>query len=1158
LYLFFNGPVNIDWFIFTPSYSPTVTAKPTSSASSSSVVKFEAESRNEATSGIKSYPGGTGTIVGNINNGNYIAYYGIELGSGVTSFKVYAATATDTTIQIRTDSIYGPVLGTLYVTSTGSFDNYQVMSCSVSGASGRKNVYLVFGGPVNLDWCSFTLVSAATSTPTFAPTPTGTPSPRTAFSLLQAESFNASNSSAIQSFGIPNGTAIGYIVANDYLVFNNLDFGSGAASFKARVAAKNGTSIDIKKGSKDGTLLGTLTVQSTGDWDSYQEMSCTIDGISGPNNNIYLVFNGPVNFDWFMFTPKNSTAQRIDAFNLIEAENCNSVSSSNIKKADLTNGNKMLCYIQTNDYIVFNNVDFGGGVASFKAKGSNASGSTTDIQIRIGSSTGTLLGTLSVPSTSSWDEFQELSCNINNISGSNKDLYLVFTGPYNFDWFRFSSSVITTPTVTPIPTTTSTAYNSATPTNTSITATTTPTPTPTVAMVPSFMPTAATLDATKFSLARDSSVYTEIGSPVTISEVQSGSFNLNGLGTIKADKEMILLVDNSNSSNYINVSNISPLDFAIFSGGDLSAGGDSLKVIGDIGVNNILTTNVSTLDQIGSCYAKGYRVGYGCTITGNAEILTSPLPIPSFYQELKAEVPDTLNFNPSDFAPNVDTEFPGQPDFYIRYESEYNLFKITCKTGSELVPFKLTSSMYFNGNVQISVKSIENTDLCFLIADGYVNFQGHYVNYEENAPKDFLNLNVYSKHGKIWISTANTKITGMLYAEGDDTNPLYTNDVGVVQIQGMGIDIYGSVVAGSEVKTDGSHSTYTHSLELSSKIEEKYINQTTQVTIKELAKRIVDKLAGSDIKVGALQYSDSANINTFKLYNLSDPEGVTNLKAVIDNFPNNTSGDSNLGDALRRGRHLFYDTKESSPLADKYLVVLAASMPNKWTSNGDTPPTMKNTDGDAVYIEGTIDDADGNALQYAINSANKAKYDDIKIAFVDSSLTDISDNIEQLAIQSGAEVVEAGRHYINNDSLTTLTSIKKVLYYGIPKRAELKNAYYEETFPAGIQILEGTTIEGLVDPKIETVDIDGVTRYKISGLLDLNLTYYGTDYEITPHTIKIKVFPRKLGEITFLPTDSKITYTVEYLDINGKENSITFEKNFNGFDMYVKMSVDIG
>ena len=77
----------------------------------------------------------------------------------------------------------------------------------------------------------------------------------------------------------------------------------------------------------------------------------------------------------------------------------------------------VICYIQSGNYIVFNNVNFGSGAKSFKANVVNASGSTTDIEIRTGSSTGTLVGTLSIPSTDSWSVYQEFECNISTVTG---------------------------------------------------------------------------------------------------------------------------------------------------------------------------------------------------------------------------------------------------------------------------------------------------------------------------------------------------------------------------------------------------------------------------------------------------------------------------------------------------------------------------------------------------------------------------------------------------------------------------------------------------------------------------------------------------------------------------------------------------------------------
>ncbi|HOA97673.1 carbohydrate-binding protein [Acetivibrio saccincola] len=86
------------------------------------------------------------------------------------------------------------------------------------------------------------------------------------------------------------------------MTFKNIDFGSGANTFTARVAsdADRTVDIEIRSNSATGTCVGTLTVNSTGDWDVYEEMSTSISDLTGVND-IVLVFSGPVNIDWFTF-----------------------------------------------------------------------------------------------------------------------------------------------------------------------------------------------------------------------------------------------------------------------------------------------------------------------------------------------------------------------------------------------------------------------------------------------------------------------------------------------------------------------------------------------------------------------------------------------------------------------------------------------------------------------------------------------------------------------------------------------------------------------------------------------------------------------------------------------------------------------------------------
>lgn len=147
-----------------------------------------------------------------------------------------------------------------------------------------------------------------TPTPVQTPTPAPTPVPRSAFSKLEAEDYNDISSTSIQKIDTADGgSGVGYIEMGNYLVYKNIDFGSGANSYKALVADLLNIDIELRLNSPTGTLIGTLKVNETGDWNTYQEQSCSISNVKGVND-LYLVFSGPVNLDWFTFVGATNTS----------------------------------------------------------------------------------------------------------------------------------------------------------------------------------------------------------------------------------------------------------------------------------------------------------------------------------------------------------------------------------------------------------------------------------------------------------------------------------------------------------------------------------------------------------------------------------------------------------------------------------------------------------------------------------------------------------------------------------------------------------------------------------------------------------------------------------------------------------------------------------
>ena len=143
-------------------------------------------------------------------------------------------------------------------------------------------------------------------TPTPSPTATPTPGPRSAFSQIEAESYDSQSGVQTESCG-EGGQDVGYIQNGDYTVYNNIDFGTGATGFQARVAsATSGGNIEIRLDSVTGTLVGTCTVAGTGGWQTWTTRTCTVSGVTGVHN-LYLRFTGSgtgylMNFNWFKFT----------------------------------------------------------------------------------------------------------------------------------------------------------------------------------------------------------------------------------------------------------------------------------------------------------------------------------------------------------------------------------------------------------------------------------------------------------------------------------------------------------------------------------------------------------------------------------------------------------------------------------------------------------------------------------------------------------------------------------------------------------------------------------------------------------------------------------------------------------------------------------------
>ena len=134
------------------------------------------------------------------------------------------------------------------------------------------------------------------------------------------------------------------------------------------------------------------------------------------------------------------------AFEKIEAESYSSQSGIQTEECSDTGGGLNIGFIEDGDYVVYRNIDFDNGATSFHARvASETNGG--NIEIRLGSPTGTLIGTCSVSGTGGWQVYTDVKCSVSGVSGI-QDLYLVFKGVdeylINVNYFSFSKESIST------------------------------------------------------------------------------------------------------------------------------------------------------------------------------------------------------------------------------------------------------------------------------------------------------------------------------------------------------------------------------------------------------------------------------------------------------------------------------------------------------------------------------------------------------------------------------------------------------------------------------------------------------------------------------------------------------------------------------------------
>jgi chitodextrinase len=130
-----------------------------------------------------------------------------------------------------------------------------------------------------------------------------------------------------------------------------------------------------------------------------------------------------------------------NAFEPIKATSFNSMNGIQTEMTSDTGGGNNIGWIDDGDWVAFNNVNFGTGASQVSARvATDTAGGT--IEMRLGSISGSLIGTVAVENTGGWQNWVTKTASV-AVTGTH-DLYLVFKGNavgglFNVNWVQFSN-----------------------------------------------------------------------------------------------------------------------------------------------------------------------------------------------------------------------------------------------------------------------------------------------------------------------------------------------------------------------------------------------------------------------------------------------------------------------------------------------------------------------------------------------------------------------------------------------------------------------------------------------------------------------------------------------------------------------------------------------
>ncbi len=428
-----DGSITFDYWVASPADGTVVT--PPVGGGTNPYEKIEAETTPSTNFTDAVLAPGSKSVV--INPNGYIRIDNLDFSKGVSAFKAYTKSSKPMTkLNVYIDET---LVGTVDVGTDMAKET--VINVS-SSATGKHYIYFeAKNGAVTLDAWQAVDASGTVVTPPASES-------INPYNKIEAESTPKENyTSAMLA---PSKQAV-VINNNGYILIQNIDFSKGLSGFAINAQA-SAPKVKLNVYIDDSnTPIGTMDVGVDMTKTTYMKLPSGTN-VTG-NHYIYIeAKGGNVTLDAWQAMAAGSAPidqppvveppvyEDINPYNKVEAETIPSASYTN---AMLT-PSKQAVSIMKGGNVVAKNVVFSNGVSEFKVTaGSTAS---AKLEVRLGSATGTLLGSANI----SGDAKEYTIKSSQNLSGK-KDIYFVSTnGVISFDSWKvteYKEPVVTPPPV---------------------------------------------------------------------------------------------------------------------------------------------------------------------------------------------------------------------------------------------------------------------------------------------------------------------------------------------------------------------------------------------------------------------------------------------------------------------------------------------------------------------------------------------------------------------------------------------------------------------------------------------------------------------------------------------------------------------------------------